>query len=300
MIPAAFEYVAPRAIPDALDLLQQHGDEAKILAGGHSLIPVMKLRLATPAYLVDINRIAELEYIREDADFLRIGALAREADIEASELIRRRYPLLADASRVIADPLVRNLATVGGNLAHADPANDHPAVILALEALIVATGPKGERIIPSADFFVDSFQTALEPVELLTEIRVPVPPPRSGGAYVKLERKVGDYAIAAVAAQITLAEDGTVARAGIGLTNVGPTAIKAVQAEAALGGQVPDETTLGRVAALAAEATEPVSDLRGPEEYKREMVRVLTVRALRRALARALSADGRSGGGINA
>src|SRR5947209_9066768 len=299
MIPAAFEYFAPWAIPDALALLQQHGDEAKILAGGHSLIPVMKLRLATPAYLVDINRIAELEYIREDAVFLRIGALAREADVEASEVIRRRYPLLADASRVIADPLVRNLATVGGNLAHADPANDHPAVMLALEAFIVATGPAGERVIPSADFFVDSFQTALEPVELLTEIRVPVPPPCSGGAYVKLERKVGDYAIAAVAAQITLAQDGTVARAGIGLTNVGPTAIKAVQAASALVGQVPDEATLGRVAALAAASAEPVSDLRGPEEYKREMVRVLTVRALRRALARALSADGRSGRGTN-
>src|ERR671936_863200 len=282
MIPAAFEYVAPRAIPEALDLLRQHGDDAKILAGGHSLIPVMKLRLATPAYLVDINRIAELEYIREDADFLRIGALAREADIEASEVIRRRYPLLADASRVIADP-----------------ANDHPAVMLALEALIVATGPAGERVIPSADFFVDRFQTALEPIDLLNEIRVPVPPPRSGGAYVKLERKVGDYAIAAVAAQITLAEDGTVTRAGIGLTNVGPTAIKAVQAEAALVGQVPDEATLARIAALAAESAEPVSDLRGPEEYKREMVRVLSVRALRRALARAVSADGRSGGGTN-
>src|ERR687884_853713 len=257
MIPAAFAYVARHAIPDAFDLLQQHGDEAKILAGGHSLIPVMKLRLATPAFLVDINRIAELEYIREDADFLRIGALAREADIEASEVIRRRYPLLADASRVIADPLVRNLATVGGNLAHADPANDHPAVMLALEALIVATGPTGERVIPSADFFVDSFQTVLEPIELLSEIRVPVPPPGSGGAYVKLERKVGDYAITAVAAQITLAQDGTVARAGIGLTNVGPTAIKAVQAEAALAGQIPEETILELAAALATEAAEP-------------------------------------------
>src|ERR671938_1962158 len=167
MIPAAFEYVAPRGIPEALALLQQHGDEAKILAGGHSLIPVMKLRLATPAYLVDINRIAELEYIREDADFLRIGALAREADVEASEPIRRRYPLLADASRVIADPLVRNLATVGGNLAHADPANDHPAVMLALEALIVATGPKGEREIPVEELFTGIYATVLDPDEIL-------------------------------------------------------------------------------------------------------------------------------------
>lgn len=289
MIPAAFEYAAPQTIPEAIGLLEQYGEEAKVLAGGHSLIPMMKLRLATPARLIDLNRIAGLEYIREEGDFLHIGALTREAEIEASELIRRRYPLLADASRVIADPLVRNLATIGGNLAHADPANDHPAAMLALEAQIVATGTTGEHAIPSADFFVDSFATALGPHELLTEILVPIPPPRSGGAYVKLERKVGDYAIAAVAAQLSLAEDGTVARAGIGLTNVGATAIKAAQAEAALIGQVPDETTLKRVAALAAEAAEPVSDLRGPAEYKRDMVRVLAFRALNQALARAAS-----------
>ena len=290
MIPAAFEYSAPEAIPEAIGLLQRYGDEVKVLAGGHSLIPMMKLRLAAPAHLVDITRISGLRYVREDGGYLHIGALTREAELEESELVRSRYPLLADASRVIADPLVRNMATVGGNLAHADPANDHPAAMLALNASIVATGPAGERVIPVADFFTDSFETTLGPAELLTEIRIPIPPARSGGAYVKLERKVGDYAIAAVAAQLELAADGTVARAGIGLTNVGATAIKAARAEAALAGAVPDEDTLKAAAGLAAEAAEPVSDLRGPAEYKRDMVRVLALRALSRALDRAMRA----------
>lgn len=290
MIPAAFEYSAPEALPEAIALLQRHGDEAKILAGGHSLIPMMKLRLAAPAHLVDITHISGLSGIREDGGYLRIGALTREAELEESVLIRDRFPLLTDASRVIADPLVRNMATVGGNLAHADPANDHPAAMLALNALIVATGPEGKRVIPVSDFFVDSFATALGPAELLTEIRIPIPAGRSGGAYVKLERKVGDYAIAAVAAQIELAADGTVARAGIGLTNVGATAIRAELAEASLAGAVPDEDALKAAAGLAGEAAEPVSDLRGPAEYKRDMVRVLALRALSRALDRAMRA----------
>jgi aerobic carbon-monoxide dehydrogenase medium subunit len=288
MIPAAFAYSAPEAIPEAIALLQRYGDEAKILAGGHSLIPLMKLRLAEPAHLVDITRIPGLSGIREEGGFLRIGALTREAEMDESALIRRRYPLLSDASRVIADPLVRNMATVGGNLAHADPANDHPAAMLALDASIVAMGPNGERVIPAADFFVGSFETALGPAELLTEIRIPIPPARSGGAYVKLERKVGDYAIVAVAVQVDLAEDGTVARAGIGLTNVGSTAIRATRAEAALAGALPDEGKLKAAAALAAAAADPASDLRGPAEYKRDMVRVLTQRALVRALDRAM------------
>jgi len=287
MIPATFEYVAPQTIPEAIALLQRHGGEAKILAGGHSLIPLMKLRLAAPSYLVDINRIAGLEYIREEDGYLRIGALTRESAIDGSDLLSRRYPLLADASRVIADPLVRNLATVGGNLAHADPANDHPAVMLALNALVVAVGPDGERVIPVAEFFVDTFETTLGPSDLLTEIRVPIPAPNSGGAYIKLERKVGDYAIAGVAAQLTLAGDGRVATAGIGLTNVGPTAIKAARAEASLLGQVPAEETLKQAAALAAQVADPTSDLRGPAGYKREMVRVLAFRALTRAVERA-------------
>lgn len=290
MIPATFEYSAPEAIPEAIALLQRYGDEAKILAGGHSLIPMMKLRLAMPAHLVDINHIPGLNDIREEAGYLRIGALVSEAELEESALVQRRYPLLIDASRVIADPLVRNRATVGGNLAHADPANDHPAAMLALGASIVVVGPAGERVIPVGDFFVGSFETALGPAELLTEILVPVPPERSGGAYIKLERKVGDYAIVAVAAQLSLAADGSIARAGIGLTNVGETAVKATGAESALVSAVPDEGAFKAAAALAAEATDPVSDLRGPAEYKRDMVRVLTQRALVRALDRAMNA----------
>src|SRR5205807_109213 len=264
-----------------------HGDEAKILAGGHSLIPVMKLRLATPAYLVDINRIAELEYIREDAVFLRIGALAREADVEASEVIRRRYPLLADASRVIADPLVRNMATVGGNLAHADPANDHPATMLAVRASVVAQGLKGERVIPIDEFFVDTFTTVLGPNEILTEIRIPKPPARSGGAYLKLERKVGDFAIAGVAVMLALDEKGKVGAVGIGVTNAGPTAIRARKAEEILRGQATDDKTIAAAAAAAAGESKPWSDLRGPAEYKLDVIRVLTQRAIRKAVARA-------------
>jgi carbon-monoxide dehydrogenase medium subunit len=201
--------------------------------------------------------------------------------------VRSRYPLLAHATRVIADPLVRNLATVAGNLAHGDPANDHPAVMLALGAEVVATGPSGERRIPIGAFFKGPFETALKPDELLTEIRVPAPAARSGGAYLKLERKVGDFATAAVAAQVTLAADGTVAAVGIALTNAGLTPIKADKAEAALKGKRPDDATIKQAAQLAADAASPEADLRGSVEYKKDVVRVLTARALRKAIERA-------------
>jgi len=287
MIPAAFEYHAPTSIGEATQLLARLGDDAKVLSGGQSLIPLMKLRLATPKHVIDINAIPGLAYIREDAGFLRIGALTRESDLEDSEIIRTRYPLLLDTSRVIADPLVRNLATVGGNLAHGDPANDHPATMLALGAEIVAAGPKGERRIPVASFFTGPFATALGADEILTEIRVPSPSARSGGAYLKLERKVGDFATAAVAVQLELDARGTCERAGIGLTNVGSMPIKAVAAEAALQGKRPDEATIKRAADLAAQAAQPAADLRGPAEYKKDLVRVLTARALRKAVERA-------------
>ncbi len=287
MIPGAFDYVAPGTLPEAIALLQQHGDDAKILAGGHSLIPLMKLRLAQPAMLIDINHIAGLAYIKEQGGELRIGALTREADLDASELVRARYPLLADTARVIADPLVRNMATVGGNLAHADPANDHPATMLAYGAAVVAAGPKGERVIPIAEFFTDLFATALAADEILTEIRIPAPQARSGGAYVKLERKVGDYATAAVAAQITLDASGACAYAGIGLTAVGTTPIKATGAEAALRGQPLTDEAIRAAAQIAADESDPTADLRGPVEYKRAMVKELTKRALTRARERA-------------
>ena len=287
MIPAGFDYHAPTTIGEATGLLSRLGEDAKVLSGGQSLIPLLKLRLASPRHLVDINRIPGLAYVKEADGALRIGALAREVDLDESEIVRTRYPLLADATRVIADPLVRNLATVAGNLAHGDPANDHPAVMLALGAEVMATGPSGERRIPISAFFKGPFETALKPDELLTEIRVPAPAPRSGGAYMKLERKVGDFATAAVAAQVTLAADGTVAVAGIALTNVGLTPIKAEKAEAALTGRRPDDATIKQAAQLAADAARPEADLRGSVEYKKDMVRVLTARALRKAIERA-------------
>jgi carbon-monoxide dehydrogenase medium subunit len=286
MIPSAFEYHAPVSLREATDLLGRLGEEAKILSGGQSLIPLMKLRLAAPRHLVDINGISGLAYIRETDGFLCIGALTREADLDESELIRTRYPLLADTARVVADPVVRNMATVAGNLAHGDPANDHPATMLAYGADVVTASSRRERRIPIASFFTGPFTTALGPDEILAEIRIPVPAPRSGGAYLKLERKVGDFATAAVAVQLTLAADGTCQRAGIGLTNVGAAPIKASRAEAALQRKPVDEAAIAQVARLAAETAEPTADLRGPVEYKKDLIRVLTNRALRGALER--------------
>jgi carbon-monoxide dehydrogenase medium subunit len=287
MIPPAFEYLRPKTIPEALTFLEQHGDDAKILSGGQSLIPMMKLRLARPAYIVDINRISGLSFIKEEGGFLKIGGLTREAEVESSSLVRTKYPLLLDTAGVIADPQVRNLATVGGNLAHGDPANDHPAAMLALGAQIVATGKKGERVIPIESFFVSLFTTALQAGEILTEIRIPVPPSKSGGAYLKVERKVGDFATAAVAVQLTLDDKGAVQKAGVGLTNVGPTPLKARKAEDFLRGKKPDAAAIAQAAQLASDDSQPSADLRGPAEYKKGLVKELAKRAISRALERA-------------
>ncbi len=286
MIPPKFEYQPARDLAHAFQLLAQGGGEAKILAGGQSLIPLMRFRLATPHALIDLNRIEGLAYIKENGD-LRIGAMTREYELETNAAIRARYAIIRETAAVIADPLVRNLATVGGNLAHADPANDHPATMLALRASVVAKSAKGERVIPIDELFVDTFQTSLRPDEILTEIRIPKPAPKSGGTYLKLERKVGDFAIAGVAAYLALDDKGDVKSAGIGLTNVGSTAIRAKKAEAALVGHAPDEKAIAAAAAAAAAESQPTGDLRGPAEYKRDIVRVLTARALRRAVARA-------------
>jgi carbon-monoxide dehydrogenase medium subunit len=285
LIPPQFDYHAPSSIDEALSLLGRHGADAKILAGGQSLIPAMRFRLAQPAVLVDINRIGELDYLRTSDGHLAIGGLTREAVLEDSEAIAR-YPLLADTTRVIADPLVRNLATVGGNLAHADPANDHPATMLAYGAEITARGPKGERTIPIDDFFVDLFTSSLEPNEILTEVRIPEPGPRDGGAYLKMERKVGDYAVAAVAVQLTLDGD-RVEAVRIGLTNVNATPMRATDAEGELSGKKLDDAVLEAAGKAAAAQCDPSADLRGSVEYKRDLVRVLTKRAIRRAAERA-------------
>ena len=287
MIPRSFEYFSPRTLDEAVALLQKLGPEAKLLSGGQSLIPMMKLRLVSPEYIVDINRIPGLDYISESDGHLRIGALAREHQLESSEVVKTKFPLLADTAKVIADPLVRSQATVCGNLAHGDPANDHPATMLALGAKVIATGPRGQREIAIEDFFPGLFTTALEAEEILTEIRIPFPPARSGGSYLKLERKVGDYATAGVAVQITLDDSETCTRAGIGLTNVGMTPIKAKQAEAFLTGKKLDEAAIQQAAELAASESQPMDDIRGSADYKRDLVRVLTARALQRASDRA-------------
>lgn len=287
MIPRSFEYYSPRTLDEAIALLQKHGPDAKLLSGGQSLIPMMKLRLVSPEYIVDINRIPDLDYISEDGGQLKIGALAREHEIESSDVVKKRLPILSDTAKVIADPLVRSQATICGNLAHGDPANDHPATMLALGASVVATGPKGKREIAIEDFFPALFTTALEPEEILTEIRIPFPPPRSGGAYLKLERKVGDFATAGVAVQLTLDDSGTCTRAGIGLTNVGLTPIKAKQTEAFLAGKKLDDAAIQKAAEIAASESQPMDDIRGSADYKRDLVRVLTERALATAVSRA-------------
>jgi len=288
VIPASFKYAAARSIDEAVGLLADNAD-AKVLAGGHSLLPLMKLRLANPTVLVDINRIPGLDYIREDSGLgrLRIGALARHIDFENSGLIRERYPMLWEAARGIGDPLVRNRGTMAGSVAHADPASDWPAALLAAEGEIVATGPQGERVLPIDGLYVEILTTSLKPDELVTEVRVPLPRPRSGSAYEKLERKVGDYAVIGVGVQVNLNEAGTIANAGIGLCNAGSTSIKAPTAEAFLVGKPPAPDNVNEAARLAMEDSDPVEDDRGPVDYKRAMVRELTRRALVRALERA-------------
>jgi carbon-monoxide dehydrogenase medium subunit len=286
MIPAAFDYHRPASLDEAIKLLAANGD-AKVLSGGMSLLPMLKLRLASFAHLVDIGGIPGLEYIKEEGGVLKIGGATREFMLDRSEIVRARYPILLDTARVIADPLVRNRATVGGNLAHGDPANDHPATMIALGATVVARGPKGERSIPINQFFKGLFSTALAPNEILVEIRVPTPPAKSGGAYVKFERKVGDFAIAAAAAQLTLDKKGVVERCGIGLTNAGPAPLEAADAARFLVGKPPEQKNLVTAAQQAAELATPSADHRGSVEYKREMARVMTLRALRKAVERA-------------
>ena len=289
MIPGEFDYYSPTTLDEALSLLQEHGDDAKILAGGQSLIPAMRYRLAVPGVLIDINGLAGLEYVREDNGHLTIGAMTRESDLEASSLVKEKYHLLADTAEVIADPLVRNMATVGGNLAHSDPANDHPATMLAYNAEIIALGPAGTRVIPIDDFFTGLFENALDENEILTQIRLPRPGPNSGGAYIKVERKVGDYAISAVAVQLTMAGD-TCTGARIGLTNLSPVPMRAKNAEQALIGQVVTPAVLEAAGQAAAAECNPSADLRGSVDYKRDLTRVLTKRALTKAIERAKGA----------
>jgi carbon-monoxide dehydrogenase medium subunit len=279
MLPAPFEYHRPDTLEEALQLLAEHGEDAKVLAGGQSLIPLMKLRFAAPARLIDINRIPGLDAIEETEGFLRIGALVRHNKLAASDVIRDRYPTIAAAAPMISDPIVRNLGTIGGSLAHADPSGDLGSVMLALGAPTVVRSRDGEREIAAADLAEGPFQSSLAPNELMTEIRVPSPPPRSGGTYLKLERKVGDFATVAAAIFLTL-ENGSIARAGIGLTSVGLTNLKAEAAEAALAGASPGDDAFTEAGRLAAEASQPTTDVRGSADYKRHIVDVYVRRGL--------------------
>jgi aerobic carbon-monoxide dehydrogenase medium subunit len=287
MIPQAFNYEAPTTLAGAIALLQKYGSDAKIMSGGHSLIPMMKLRLATPEHVIDISGIKGMEYIHEEGGFLKIGALTKEVALEESTLLHSKYPLITDATKMIADPSVRNLATVGGNLAHGDAANDHPAVMLALRASIVVSGPNGDREISIDDFFLGFFTTALEADEILTEIRIPIPPAHSGGAYLKMERKVGDYATAGVAVQLSLDAGGHCTHIGIALTNVSASPMRSLRAEEALQGQLLSEELIQKAATMAAQDCDPNADLRGSVAYKRSIVKTLVARAIHAAVARA-------------
>jgi carbon-monoxide dehydrogenase medium subunit len=288
LYPAPFDYSAPDSLEEALELLRQQGDEAKVLAGGQSLIPLLKLRFASPSRLVDINRIGGLDGLSEDGGALRIGALVRHKDAERSDALRARWPLFAETARQVSDPIVRNLGTVCGSIAHADPQGDWGAALLATRAEVVARSSSGERTIAIDDFFQGPFTTTLDPTEIVTEIRVPAQGERSGGTYLKLERKVGDFATAAVAVQLSF-DNGNVAQAGIALTGVGATNVRAAEAEQALVGKTLDDDTIRGAAELAAQAADPQGDVRGSVEYKRNVVRVFTERGLRAAAAGAQS-----------
>ena len=286
MIPASFDYHAPRSVADAVKLLVDLGGDAKLLAGGHSLLPMMKLRFAQPSHLIDLGRIADLRGISQSGDEIRIGAMTTEAELLLSNLLADKVPLLVEGAGWIADPQVRARGTIGGDISHGDPGNDQPALMLALDASFVLHGPKGDRVVKADGYFVGPYATLLEADEILTQIRIPVPPPGSGWSYQKLKRKTGDFATAATAVVLQL-KGGRVAKASIALTNVGPTALKATAAEASLVGKALDDTSVAEAARLAMSICAPTPDQRGDAAYKTAMCGEMTRRALQAAAARA-------------
>ena len=286
MFPAAFDYRAPVSLDEALGLLAEQGDAAKVMAGGQSLIPLLRLRFAQPALVIDIGRLPSMAEITRDDGHIRIGALVRHVDIERSTELAKHLPLMVEAVHWIADPLVRNRGTVVGSVCHADPSGDWGSIMLALNADVVAQSKKGERVIPVDGFFEGPFTTTLRPDEVVTAIRIPLPSGHAGGSYHKLERKVGDFATVAVSVQVEL-EGRKVTRAGIGLTAVSATNIKAKKAEQALIGRELTDDVIAEAGRLAAEAAEPKDDIRGTAAYKKDVVRVFVQRGLKAALARA-------------
>jgi carbon-monoxide dehydrogenase medium subunit len=288
MIPGQFDYVRPGDLAETLAILRDREGEAKLLSGGYSLIPLIKLRLAQPALLVDMRDLTGLDGIVETDDELRIGARVTHHQIQ-EHAVMARYPMMREVAAGIGDPQVRNWGTIGGSIAHADPASDWPAVMLARHARIVCRSTTGERTIAARDFFVDTFQTAIEPTEVLTEIRMSSRPKGGGGAYQKLERKVGDFSTVGVAAAVEIGTDGRFASAGIGVTGVSPSPFAATDAEAVLIDQSPSEDLFREAGQAAAAQSRPVADIRGPVDYKRAMVAEMTLRALRTAVERGLT-----------
>ena len=286
MIPREFEYHAPKTLPDALGLLQKLGDEAKLLAGGHSLLPMMKLRFAAPSHLIDLGAIADLKGIREDGATLVIGAMTTENEIIWSKLLQAKCPLLVEGGRQISDPQVRYKGTIGGDIAHGDPGNDHPALMLALGASFVLRGASGERTVAADGFFHGTYDTELKPGEILTQIRIPTPASGTGYCYAKLKRKTGDFATAAAAVLMRM-KGGAVDDVRIALTNVGPTPLRATAAEGALRGKRLDDAAIAEAARFAMSVCAPVPDLRGDAEYKTAMAGEMTIRALAKARERA-------------
>ena len=285
MIPAGFEYHAPRSVADAVRLLGELGPDAKLLAGGHSLLPMMKLRFAQPSHLVDLGKIAGLRGISQVGDEIRIGAMTTEHELLHSALLAEKLPLLVEGAGWIADPQVRYKGTIGGDISHGDPGNDHPALMLALDASFVLTGPSGERVVKADGYFLGMYSTLLEPDEILSEIRIPIPPAGSGWSYQKLKRKTGDFATAATAVLLQM-NGARVANVNIALTNAGATALKANAAEASLVGKAVDDASLNEAARLAMSICDPTPDQRGDAEYKIAMCGEMTRRALQAAYAR--------------
>jgi aerobic carbon-monoxide dehydrogenase medium subunit len=296
MIPASFEYHAPKTLDEALRLVQRHGDEAKLLAGGHSLLPLMKLRLAAPRYIIDIGHLRGMSYIREENGQIAIGALTTHADIETSDLLAAKCPLLPETAARIGDVQVRNRGTIGGSLAHADPGADYPAAILALDAEMIAANTSGTRTIPARDFFVDMLTTQLEPGEILTQIRIAPRRPQSGTAYEKLPQPASGFAIVGVAANVLLGKGGkSIEQAAIGITGLAARAFRAEAVERALAGKTISEKTIEDASRNAAQGIEPLSDLHASGEYRREMARVFTRRAIARAIEAARGGESRGG-----
>jgi aerobic carbon-monoxide dehydrogenase medium subunit len=281
VFPNAFQYEAPSSLDEAIRLLNEYGYDSKVLAGGQSLLPMMKFRIAAPAVIIDINGIEDLKGWREVDGKLRIGALARHAELEHATELCEKYPLLSRTARWIADPPIRNRGTVCGSLVHADPGSDWGTAMVALRAEVEARGPEGSRLIPIDEFFVDTFATSMNENELAVAVHVPTPTGPVAARYMKLERKAGDFAIAALAVQVILGEDGRVADAGIGIGACGPIPLRAAKAETALIGQPLTEETIAAASKLVPEDADPADDLRGSAEYKRDLLRVFAARALR-------------------